>query len=340
VDISAPSATHANSTATVVYTLTYTDANLATVTLSNADITVNGNGASATHNVVPVNATTFEVHLTNITGDGTIGISVAAGTATDVAGNSAAAAGPSQVFIADNTKPVVTIGAPNVATTKAGPVNWVVTVNDANMPAGYALSAANVQVIGTPAGVTGTVAITQLTATTFRVTLSNIFGGQGSIQIEVAASAAVDSAGNASDGPVLSTAAAVTGRRLMRVGIVAPPVRLLPGATQVFRINAVNRGTQLSTGVALIVKLPAYATFLPDSSTTGWTDIGGGRYRLDVGDMAAKTRQQVRFAVKFSSAIPARTRVSISAFITDDLAQGTNLWSSTRYMTFGTVRWR
>jgi hypothetical protein len=341
VTISSPSVTHANSTATVVYTITYADANLATVTLSNADITVNGtNGATATHNVVPVNTTMFEVHLTNTSGDGTISISVAAGTATDVAGNTAAAAGPSQTFVADNTKPVVTIAAPNVTTTKAGPVNWVVTVTDSNMPPGYVLNAADVQVIGAPATVTGTIAVTQLTATTFRVTVSSIFGGQGTIQISVAAGAAVDSANNGSDGPVLSSLVTVTGRRLMKVGIVAPPLRILPGSTRVFKINAVNKGSQLSTGVAVIVEIPEHATFRPDLSTAGWTDIGGGRFRLDIGDMAAKTRRQLRFAVTFSTSAPRGKTVDISAFITDDLAPGSTLWSSTRFMTFGTVRFR
>jgi hypothetical protein len=340
VTISSPSQAYANNTATVVYTLTYFDVNLDQVTLTNADITVNGVGATATHIVVQIDATTYEVHLTNITGDGTISISVAAGTAVDLAGNLAAATGPGESFIADNTGPVVSIGAPSVTTTKAGPVSWLVTVTDANLPPSYTLGTADVQVIGAPPTVTGTVTVTKLTATTFRVTLSNIHGGMGTIQIAVAAGAAVDLAANASDGPVPSSTVNVTGIRKLAVGIVTPPARILPGSTRMFTIKAVNKGTQLSTGVSLIVRLPEHSTFLPGSSTAGWTDIGGGRFRLDIGDMSVKARRAVRFAVKFDSGAPRGERVAISAFITDSLALGTPLSSSTKFMTFGTVRWR
>ena len=56
--------------------------------------------------MVPENYTTTRtVTLSSITGDGTLGISIAAGTATDTAGNSALAAGPSATFIVDNTAP-------------------------------------------------------------------------------------------------------------------------------------------------------------------------------------------------------------------------------------------
>ena len=47
------------------------------------------------------------VALSGITGDGTLGISIGAGTATDTAGNSAPAAGPSTTFTVDNTAPTV-----------------------------------------------------------------------------------------------------------------------------------------------------------------------------------------------------------------------------------------
>ena len=75
-------------------------------TLSSADITLNATGnANAASITVSGTGTTRTVTLSTITGDGTLGISIAAGTATDTAGNTAPAAGPSATFSVDNTPP-------------------------------------------------------------------------------------------------------------------------------------------------------------------------------------------------------------------------------------------
>src|SRR5439155_24776795 len=89
----------------VIYTVTYSEG---TVTLQASDITVNSTGpaAAALVTVTPVIATTRTVTLSTITGDGTLSISIGAGTAVDAAGNTAAAAGPSATVTVDNTKPV------------------------------------------------------------------------------------------------------------------------------------------------------------------------------------------------------------------------------------------
>ena len=66
----------------------------------------------------------WTVTLSNPTGNGTVGITVAAGTADDLAGNPATGAGPSATFTVDTVKPVVTITGPllGVISTKGGPV--------------------------------------------------------------------------------------------------------------------------------------------------------------------------------------------------------------------------
>src|SRR5204862_271937 len=51
--------------------------------------------------------TTRTVTLSSLTGNGTLGISIAAGTATDTAGNTAPAAGPSATFTVDNAGPTI-----------------------------------------------------------------------------------------------------------------------------------------------------------------------------------------------------------------------------------------
>ena len=86
----------------VTYTVTY--ANADTVTLSEANVTLNSTGtAGGTVFVSGSGNITRTVTISSISGDGTLGISIAAGTATGC--NSAPAAGPSSTFLADNTPP-------------------------------------------------------------------------------------------------------------------------------------------------------------------------------------------------------------------------------------------
>ena len=76
--------------------------------------------------------------ISGITGNGTLGISLAAGTASDLAGNLAPAAGPSTTFIVDNTPPTVTISGPSAPITAGGPITYTVTYADANFNAEHA----------------------------------------------------------------------------------------------------------------------------------------------------------------------------------------------------------
>ncbi|MBI2916502.1 MAG: hypothetical protein HYY01_00775 [Chloroflexi bacterium] len=93
----------------VTYTVTYTGAD--SVTLANADITLNRTGtASGTVSVSGDGAASRTVTVSSITGDGTLGITIAAGTASDAAGNSASGAGPSTTFTTDNTAPTLPAG--------------------------------------------------------------------------------------------------------------------------------------------------------------------------------------------------------------------------------------
>jgi hypothetical protein len=103
VTLGAPSAT-ATSSGPVTYAVTYTSATA--VTLAAGDVTSNKTGtADATVAVSGTGTTTRTVTLSAISGDGTLGISLGAGTASDTAGNTAAAAGASTTFAVDNTAP-------------------------------------------------------------------------------------------------------------------------------------------------------------------------------------------------------------------------------------------
>jgi hypothetical protein len=98
--VSAPSST-VTKNGPVTYTVTYAGAD--SVSLVTGDVTLSKTGtADGTIAVTGTGNNTRTVTLSNITGNGTLGISIAAGTASDLAGNTAAAAGPGTTFTVDN----------------------------------------------------------------------------------------------------------------------------------------------------------------------------------------------------------------------------------------------
>ena len=106
--ISSPSATQVKNGTNVTYTITYDGAD--TVTLATGNITLNKTGtANGTVTVSGTGTASRTVTISNITGDGTLGISIAAGTASDIAGNTSAAVGPSTTFTVDNTAPTANV---------------------------------------------------------------------------------------------------------------------------------------------------------------------------------------------------------------------------------------
>jgi hypothetical protein len=112
VSISEPSAS-STSGADVTYTITYSGAN--TVTLSNGDVTLNSTGtATGTVNVTGSGSTTRTVTISSIAGNGSLGVSLASGTASDLASNPAGAAGPSSTFTVLGGPSVTTLSATNV----------------------------------------------------------------------------------------------------------------------------------------------------------------------------------------------------------------------------------
>jgi hypothetical protein len=96
VSISAPSSA-STQTGPVSYTITYTDAD--EVSLANGNVTLNKtNTATGDVSVTGSGVSTRIVTISNISGQGTLGISLDAGSASDTAGNEAIAAGPSTTF--------------------------------------------------------------------------------------------------------------------------------------------------------------------------------------------------------------------------------------------------
>ena len=193
VAISAPSRSFANF-GPVTYTVTYSDANFANSTLTAANVTLIKSGTANGTVSVGGSGTARAVTISSITGNGTLRISLAAGTARDLAWNLAPAAGPSQTFTVDNIPPTATISAPSRTFANTGPVTYTVTYGDANF-ASSTLTAANVT-LNKPGGSTanGVVSVTG-SGTTRTVTISSITGN-GSLGISIATGTATDLAGN------------------------------------------------------------------------------------------------------------------------------------------------
>jgi hypothetical protein len=96
ISISAPSVSSTTS-GPVTYTITYTEAD--NITLAADDVALNVTGtANGTVGVSGSGNTTRLVTISAISGVGTLGISIASGTASDAANNMAEAAGPSATF--------------------------------------------------------------------------------------------------------------------------------------------------------------------------------------------------------------------------------------------------
>ncbi len=201
VSISAPSVTAAN-TGPMSYTVTYNGAD--SVTLSPANIVLNKTGtADGTMSVSGVGSASKTVTISDITGDGTLSITIAAGTASDLAGNVATGTGPSASFTVDNTPPSVSIGAPSVVATNTGPVSYIVTYSRADS---ITLSPANITLNKTGTA-NGTIGVSGTGASTRTATISGITG-DGTLGISVDAGSASDLAGNAASaaGPSASFA--------------------------------------------------------------------------------------------------------------------------------------
>ncbi len=200
IDKSAPTATigvpssSITANGPVTYTVTYTGAD--SVTLVAGDVSLNSAGDATGDVAVSGSGNhTRTVAIGNITGNGTLGISIGAGTATDFAGNSVAAAGPSATFDVDSAAIAVNIGPPSVTQTDTGPVSYVVTYDNVSS---VTLSPADVILNGTGNAnaliAVGPVVKAKQTLQR-QVTLSSITGN-GTLGISIAAGTASDGLGH------------------------------------------------------------------------------------------------------------------------------------------------
>ena len=167
----------------VTYTVTYVGAN--TIMLADGDVTLDKTGSADGTVAVSGSGLTRTVTISSITGDGTLGVTLAAGTASDTAGNTAASAGPSSTFNVDNTAPTPTIAGPASPT---GSDPFDVTIDFGETVIGF--------VQGDITVVNGSVTnVTDNGNGNFTATIDVTAAGQ--VTVDVAANVADDQAGNA-----------------------------------------------------------------------------------------------------------------------------------------------
>lgn len=119
IDVTAPAITIGDPSQTVTtagpvtYEVTYEDRNFDSSSLAAGDVTLHRTGTADGTIEVTGSGKTWTVKISNITGSGTLGISIAAGTAVDAAGNEAPTAGPARTFFVG--EPPVLSGLNDVA---------------------------------------------------------------------------------------------------------------------------------------------------------------------------------------------------------------------------------
>ncbi len=115
------------STDSVTYTVLYT--NVSSVGLDSADVKLNTSGtAFAEYHINILSDTSRSIVISNIYGNGTLGISIAAGSAQNSNGDLCPEAGPSETFIVDNTAPDIDCMDAEVRLNSSG--NASITVDD------------------------------------------------------------------------------------------------------------------------------------------------------------------------------------------------------------------
>jgi Putative Ig domain len=273
VTISAPSVTFANSAATVTYGITFSDTNFNAASTDAAAIKSHLTFNAATGTTVnPANVTvtgsgtSYSVAIAGATGNGTIGISLTAGVASDLAGNQTAAAGPSTTFTEDNTAPTITIGAPTQAT---GTITYTVTYADTNFGSST-LASGNITVNNTGSAAAGTVTVTG-TGTTRTVTLTNITGS-GSLGISIAAGTASDQAGN--QAPAAAPSTTVTVVSVTSISRTTPSVQFTNASSVTYTITFSSATTGLTATNLSLTGTAGVGTIGTPATTDGgvhWT---------------------------------------------------------------------
>ncbi|NDE15912.1 hypothetical protein EBZ80_13370, partial [bacterium] len=284
IAVSPPSATAARASSSVNYTVTYGGASDIFLTAKTVRLLTTG-GASAAIAISGTGNTSRTITLSKFTGNGTIGIQLPAGTATDDGKNpspeTAVPTGPTDpggIITVDNTPPGISISAPSVANAKASSsVTYTVTYTGA---ASVALDNASINSwikLVKSGTANASVAVSGTGATSRTITLSS-FTGNGSVGVSVLAGSATDAAGNAA--PAAAAPSPVT------VDTVAPVITIGKPSVNLVRAGLAASFTVSFSGASTIDLTPDKVTLnktgTANASTVTVTTNGSSSATVDL----------------------------------------------------------
>jgi hypothetical protein len=342
ISISPPSATLA-SAGPVTYTVTYGDTNFGSSNLTTANVHLVSTGtASGTLSFDNATGAIRIVTINNLTGNGTLGIAIDAGSGVDVAGNAAPASGNSATFTVDTTPVTVTISKPSVTATVAGPVRYTVTFSDPDLvnssilltPGQVVLNTTN----GNMAANISVVPVANTNNTKWTVTLNGFTGGKGVASISIAGGVAFDQAGNTNLDTPPSTAFSVVGAPHLAI-TPSYATAILPGGAIVYRLTITNTGSQTSLG-AFVQEAPPAGTIFSLANNPGWTaGATPNTFVYNIGNLGRGASRTVTFRVSTPASIAQGSVLSNAVAVLDSIGveASTNLITTIKKFVNG--RW-
>jgi len=188
----------------VIFNVVYNG--MSSVNLDSDDIILNTTGnASASSVVIDGSGNEKQIILSGLTGNGTIAVSIATGSAITMTGQQADAAGPATSFTVDTTPPPFTITRTSGDQIASDSCSFNVTYTDATA---ITLNSSDIETILTGSVAVGNTAVSG-TGNQRTVTLSNITG-DGTLRIKVLSFSAADLIGNMSGELVIPAEEAYT----------------------------------------------------------------------------------------------------------------------------------
>jgi len=361
--ISAPSVA-STTLGPVTYTVTYADAHFNASTLATGNITLNKTGtANGTLAVTAPTTLTRTVTISSITGSGTLGISIAAGTASDLAGNLTLAAGPSTTFIVAGTTTTITNAAALAATpTLVGQsyaVNFTVTAASGTPTGSVTVSDGTDSCTGALAAGAGTCNLTSTTAgvKTLTATYAGVapFNGSSGTATHTVTGVTITTisptSGSISGGTsVTITGTNFTGATAVTFGGTAAASFVVVSATQITAVTPAHAtgtvdvsvttatGTGTKTGAFTFGTLPTVTAISPISGPiSGGTSVTitgtnfTGATAVTFGGTAA-TSIVVVSATQITAVTPAHATGTVDVSVTTPAGTGTKASA----FTFGT----
>jgi uncharacterized repeat protein (TIGR01451 family) len=302
----------------ISYTISYADANFISSTLSTANVHLMSTGTAwGVLGFDSGTGTARTVTISNVTGDGTLGIAIDAGSAADLVGNHPPAAGPSSTFVVDNTPPTITISPPSASSTLAGSVQYTITYSDLHLNVNsISLATADVVLNSTNIHQKEDVSVSG-TGATRTVTLSHFTGGKGVMGISIIGGTAFDLAGNAAPATAQSTTFQITGAPRLKI-TPSFTASVLPGNTLVYTLTITNKGTQTALGMTIQETPPAGTVFTP-TNNPGWRPGPNNSFLFDLGDLAAGKSRKISFQLTVPSSAGPGTALVDALWVTDSL---------------------